>query len=401
MNVRVFKLYLSVIVAIFALSALFVYVEKQNYQLVMDASKGLSERTIHLLEKLKNEKSVKFTVFSRQDSIVADKIKKFFSPFKVINNSIAIEFVDPTTNPSEIKKHAISMQGEMVLSYQDQSQLRKINITELSESAISNAILRLQNQNDEWIVFAERFGMKTINDESDTGISRLLMHLKKSGFNVARMPLDNSMILPENVKLLVLAKPSKVIPSQIVDYLSQLMNKGVSVLWLDDVDASQVSLELVLGSFSGDEIIITDKKNSNYLSKFPPHAITQNFNQPIFIAQAKEISLAEGKAFIETEDNKVIALAKELPNSRLVIVGDSDFISNQYLSSVANKSMIERMIDWLLYHDNRINIPVHINKNTQLVLTQTQLLALSVVFLLAIPLLFFAMAVKWWRKKRA
>jgi hypothetical protein len=89
-----------------------------------------------------------------------------------------------------------------------------------------------------------------------------------------------------------------------------------------------------------------------------------------------------------------------LLKSRLIIVGDSDFISNQYLSQAANKSMIERMVDWLLYHNDRINIPVQINKNTQLVLSQTQLIALSVIFLLFIPLLFLSMAIIVWRKNR-
>ena len=361
----------------------------------------LSAKTLHVLNQVKGEKPVKFTVFSRENSLIGNKVKQFLLPYKKVNQSLKVAFVDPTQNPSQVKANAITMQGEIVLSYQDDSQLKKINITELSESAISNALLRLQNQSDEWIVFAERFGMKTIGDESATGLSQLLVHLKKSGFNIARMPLDNSIVLPENVKLLVLANPTEALNSQLTDYIVNLMKSGVSILWLDDINSNQPNLELALGSFAGGKITISDEKDSNYLSDFPKHAITENFNQPIFIAEAKEIILDEAKAFITSENNKTIAVAQQLPKSRLIIVGDSDFISNQYLAVAANKSMIERMVDWLLYHDNRINIPVQINQNTQLVLSQMQLITLSIVFLLFIPLVLLLKAALVWRKNRA
>ncbi len=401
MTFNTIKLYLGVFVATSILSLFFVFVEKQNLQFELGDSKGLSEKTVHLLKQLKDDKQVVFTVFSRQDSIITNKIKKFFYPFKAINPSLKIEFVDPTTNPSDVKKYGITMQGEMVVSFQDQSQLKKINVTELSESAISNSLLRLINQTDEWVVFAENFGMKTIGDESDTGLSQLLIQLKKNGFNIARMSLNNSIVLPENVKLLILAKPVEILSSEMVGYITQLMENGMSLLWLDDVDANQVSLELALGSLSGDKVMIEGEKSSAYLSKFPQHAITQNFNQPIFIAEAKEIVLDGADVFIANDNNKTIAVAQQLSKSRLIIVGDSDFVSNQYLKAAANKSMIERMVDWLLYHDNRINIPVQINQNTQLFLTQTQLIVMSVVLLLLIPLFFLFMAFKWWRKNCA
>jgi hypothetical protein len=393
-------MYSAVIALILLLSVVFIVLEKKNYALVIDKNMGLSAKTLHVLNQVKKEKPVKFTVFSRKDSVVANKVKQFLLPFKKANQSLVVEFVDPSQNPNQIKTNSITMQGEIVLSYQDDSQLKKINITELSESAISNALLRLQNQSDEWIVFAERFGMKTIGDESDTGLSQLLIHLKKSGFNIARMPLDKSVVLPDNVKLLVLANPVEALNSQLVDYLVNLMESGVSILWLDDINSNQANLELALGSFSGNKLSISDEMDSNYLSDFPNHAITENFNQPIFIAEAKEIILEDADTFIASTNDKTIAVAAQLLKSRLIIVGDSDFISNQYLSQAANKSMIERMVDWLLYHNDRINIPVQINKNTQLVLSQTQLIALSVIFLLFIPLLFLSMAIIVWRKNR-
>ena len=401
MNLRILKLYSAVIALILLLSAVFIILEKQNYNVVIDKKMGLSAKTLYVLNQIKEEKSVKFTVFSREDSVIGNKVKQFLLPYKKVNQSLVVAFVDPTQNPSQVKANSITMQGEIVLSYQDDSQLKKINITELSESAISNALLRLQNQSDQWIVFAERFGMRTIGDESATGLSQLLVHLKKSGFNIARMPLDNSIVLPENVKLLVLANPTEALNSQLTDYIVNLIESGVSILWLDDINSNQTNLELALGSFSGDELSISNEKDGNYLSQFPNHAITENFNQPVFIAEAKEIVLDAAQAFMTSDNNKTIAVAQELPKSRLIIVGDSDFVSNQYLAAAANKSMIERMVDWLLFHDNRINIPVQINQNTQLVLSQTQLIVLSAVFLLLIPLILLMKAILVWRKNRA
>ena len=60
--------------------------------------------------------------------------------------------------------------------------------------------------------------------------------------------------------------------------------------------------------------------------------------------------------------------------------------------------MTVRMVDWLLNNDDRVNLPVKINKNTQLILSQNQLILLSLLFLIILPLIFLIIAFVQWRK---
>ncbi len=403
MNTQFIKTIVPLIFAIVVSILLFVFLEKnsKHYVIQVDQSKGLNQQSIHVIESLIDDKAVKFEVYTSADSAIGKKIKRFFAPFKRINPEIQVEFVDPITQPSKVKLNAVTMQGEMVLRHIYKTSLGKINITELSESAVVNAIRKLQNNQDEWLIFAEGYSMQSVNDDTASGLSQLLLHLKKLGFHVARMPLNVSLVLPDNVKAIILPSPREILDNTMVEWLQAQMDKGIAIWWLNDIDAAQPQLELALDVMVGEKSLINDKEYSDSISEFPNNIITENFNQPIYIAESNSIIADSFTPLIQTQNKVNLAVSGQLNNSRIVITGDADFINNQYLNVAANKALTTRIIDWLLHHDDRINIPVHINENTQLYLTQAQLILLSVVFLLLIPLLFLFIAWKQWRASRA
>lgn len=404
MNQNIVKMYALFITVFIVFLTGFIYLEKNDshYSLTVNQAKSLNEKSVQILKQLIKEKAVKFEVYTQKDSVVAKKIKQFFNKFRRINNQILLEFIDPITQPSKLKDNVITMQGEIVLSYVDENLLGKVHINELSESAIINGILKLQNNADEWLVFAEGYGMKTIEDDTTEGLSKLLINIKKKGYHIARMPLNISLVLPDNVKVLVLPVPTEVLDSHIVDWLHKQLDEGKSIWWLTDVNSvSQPHLELVFDVMIGGKTLLDESEFTAYISDYPTNSITENFNQPIYIAEANEIEASDYVALINTFNQSVIAVSKQLLSSRVIITGDADFITNQYINNVANESFTLRIIDWLLYHDDRVNIPVQINTNTQLYLTQTQLLALSLFFLVLLPLIFLAMAWKQWRAKSA
>jgi hypothetical protein len=404
MNNNIIKKY-TLIIAVFSVFLTgFIFFEKNDsqYSLTINQTKSLNEKSVHILKQLINEKAVKFEIFTQKDSVVAQKIKQYFNKFRRVNNQILLEFIDPLTQPSKLKDNAITMQGEIVLTHVDESQLSKVHITELSESAIINAIIKLQNNDDEWMVFAEGYGMKSVEDDTTEGLSKLLVNLKKKGYQIARMPLDVSLILPDNVKVLVLPAPTEVLDSQIVEWLHNQLEQGKSIWWLTDVNTvPQPHLELMFDVMIGSKILLDKNEYSGFISEFPSNPITENFNQPIYLAEAIEVKSSEYSSLIKTLNQSNIAVSKQLNTSRIIITGDANFITNQYINNVANESFSLRSIDWLFTHDDRVNIPVQINSNTQLYLTQTQLLALSVFFLILIPLFFLIMAWKQWRAKNA
>lgn len=383
---------------------LFVYLEKNNKEnaFVLNKTKQLSSESLHVLNQIDKNKTVVFEVYANPDSALANKINNFFKAYLRNNKNLEVQFLDPSTHPNEVKLNSVSMQGEIVMRIKDSNLIDKINVTELSESSIINGILSLLNKKDEWLVIAEGYGMNTIEDESDQGLSKLLIHLKKLGFKVARMPLDSAVVLPDNVKAIVLTAPTKELGVDIVEWLKQQTNKGIGIWWLNDVGVkSQFNLELVFDVLYSDMIQLNDQESTAYVSNFIKHPITENFNQPVYIPQTREIIAEQFIPFIANHDNRSYAVTKQLENSRLVFTGDSDFIRNQYINSAANKSMTVRIVDWLMNNDKRVNIPVKINNNTQLLLSQAQLLGMSVFFLIMVPFIFLIIVFIQWRKIHA
>ena len=401
MNTIILKKYLLLLLIAMVLFVAFIYLEKHSveYSYKLDDKKGLNQRSIHIMNSLRGDDAVRFSVYSHSNTAISKKIKKFFKQFQRSNEHIQVEFIDPVTNPAKVKQNAITMQGEISLSYVDKTRLERINITELSESAIINSVLRLQNMNDEWLIFAEGYGMRTIKDDTAGGLSQLLIHLKKMGVHIARMPLNPLVELPENVKVIVLPSPTEILDEEMVSWLQKQSNQGISLWWLNDLgNSDQIHLELALDVMSGDEA--TMNHDSAALRIFPQHVITENFNQPIYFPDARQVLASDYQALLNTVDNQTLAITKQLTSSRIVITGDSDFISNQYLNAAANRSFTIRIVDWLFYHDDRINIPVQINEDTQLFLSTTQLLVLSIFFLIILPVIFIIIAWKQWRAAR-
>jgi len=147
--------------------------------------------------------------------------------------------------------------------------------------------------------------------------------------------------------------------------------------------------------------MLGDKLSNKEDMKYVSHAITKNFNQPLFMPDSIEIISDNSSSFIQSSKDKSLAVARDDQLNRLLVMGNVDFISNQYVNSAANKNMLMRVVDWLLYHDDRANIALKVNKHTQLWLSEAQWLAFSVFFLIIVPLLFLLIAFKQWRNNRA
>lgn len=402
MAVRIIKKYTILLCFVILTFAAFLWLEKQQFTVVIDDTHKFSSRTVSILQSLKGEKLIRFEVYSNPASVVTPKITAFLNRIIDINNQIQYEVIDPATHPDKVRENGITMEGEIVVTYADEDKVRKINITELSESRIINSIIRLQSDSDKWIVFAEGYGMSSINDESPAGLTDLLFLLKKSGFPVARIEPTSELSLPESVRLIILPSPTEQLEEDVVQWLQLQLQSGVSLWWLtDSYSVNQDYLELALDVMTGSIAKTDGQETTGVVDSFADHPITTQFNQPVFIANAVALISESLKSFISISDNMSIALAGDFIQNRVVITGDTDFVTNRYIHLAANESLILRIADWLMFNDKRLNLPVYKNDSAQLYITQSQLIIMSVVILIVIPLIFLIIAWKQWRLNRA
>jgi ABC-type uncharacterized transport system involved in gliding motility auxiliary subunit len=89
------------------------------------------------------------------------------------------------------------------------------------------------------------------------------------------------------------------------------------------------------------------------------------------------------------------------PETRVVVIGDSDFASNAALGAPGNRDLFMNTIGWLAQQDNLISIRPKDPDDRRITLTATQESNLFWLSLLIIPALVFGAGLMTWMKRRA
>jgi len=110
-------------------------------------------------------------------------------------------------------------------------------------------------------------------------------------------------------------------------------------------------------------------------------------------AAAPDAPTPEATAETETPDTTP-------PETRVVVVGDSDFVSNGALNISGNRDLFLNMASWLAQQENLIAIRPRDPQDRRITLTNDQIWLIQMVTILVIPALLFAVAVGvWWRRR--
>jgi ABC-type uncharacterized transport system involved in gliding motility auxiliary subunit len=87
--------------------------------------------------------------------------------------------------------------------------------------------------------------------------------------------------------------------------------------------------------------------------------------------------------------------------TRIVVIGDRDFISNAYLGQLGNKDLLLNCMRWLLGESEEITIAPRETAETPMVLQRSQLLTMGLVILVALPALIIFTGVFIWVRRRS
>jgi len=110
--------------------------------------------------------------------------------------------------------------------------------------------------------------------------------------------------------------------------------------------------------------------------------------------------------------NLAVALSRDIPaneentahktrrQQRVVVVGDGDFLANQYLANAGNLEMGLSLINWLSRDDAYVNIPVRTASDRTLTLPPFTRLGMIFTFLILLPVIFITGGVLVWLRRR-
>ena len=410
----------------------------QRYNFSYDATENnrntLSPASIELLKKIDGPVSI--TSFVAQ----SERIEKFIKRYQRYKKDISLSFIDPDIEPQLARENGIRVKGELVLRYGD----RRENLQVLTEQVMSNVLQRLARSAERYIVFLEGHGERSPRGQANHDLSDWATQLQARGLNTQTINLGATQKIPENVAALVIAGPQvDLLPGE-MSIIGNYLANGGNLLWLAEPGelhglgalAEQLGIEFLPGMIVDPttQRLGLDDPRITVIAEYGTQAVTNNFSNLTLFPQASAIDLVEGSEwqadpFLITAANSWsetgplkgelgLDAGEDIPGplnlgviltrnqstdtqqeQRVIVVGDGDFLSNQYLGNAGNQDLGLNLVNWLSRDDTFLDIPVKTATDLSLELSPSTAGFIGLIFIL-LPIVLLVVGFLIWQRRR-
>ncbi|HQU15747.1 MAG TPA: GldG family protein [Gammaproteobacteria bacterium] len=188
----------------------------------------LSKASRELLARIHGPLTI--TAYARQRPQLRQQIQDLVGRYQRIKPDIHLVFVNPDTVPAQVRDLGITVDGELVIQYKGRSE----QLTHLSESGLTNALLRVASGAQRWAVFLTGHGERDPDGRANFDLGDFGRLLKNKGVTVQTLNLATTASIPRNTTVLVIASPRvNLLPGE-VDAIRAYVRHGGNLLWLQD-----------------------------------------------------------------------------------------------------------------------------------------------------------------------
>ena len=120
----------------------------------------------------------------------------------------------------------------------------------------------------------------------------------------------------------------------------------------------------------------------------------KDFNGPVPLAAAVNVPAPNAPA-----DPKAAADAPK-PETRVAVIGDSDFASNSYLGIQGNRDLFMNTVGWLAQQENLISIRPREADDRRLTMTASEQRFVVWSSILGVPAVIFGLGILGWTRRR-
>ncbi|MCF6191280.1 MAG: GldG family protein [Cocleimonas sp.] len=412
---------------------------------------SLHASTQKLLRKL--DKPLQLIAYIPDDATVHQALKKRVTKYQKYKKDISLEIINPDLNPDKAKADGIQFSGQLLIRLGDKSEI----ISSVDEQTVINVLQRLSRDKPRLAVFLEGHNERQPFDENSNGISKLAKVLQTQGFNIQPHNLIRTQSIPSDATFIVIAAPQKAYLEAEVKIITDYIKQGGNLLWMHEpgemfgldnleqqlgivinegtmLEANQ-ALQDMLGIKHPAAIAIIDYGESELTKDLTAHTI---FPFATAIARDEETEQAEqdekwkyqpllttlptswlesgeiqGDVKFDDEADKPgpldIAMTLTRPNSinekapdqRIVVMGDSNFMLNNFIGQGSNIELATNIFNWLGADDELLSITRVSAPDTTLDMPNWALYGMSLFFLLVLPIgLLLIGTVRWMRRRK-
>jgi ABC-type uncharacterized transport system involved in gliding motility auxiliary subunit len=406
-----------------------------------DNRSSLSSETIQILDRM--QLPLRVTAFVEDNAPLHDRIRQVITRYQQHKSDISLIISNPDLEPDLALAEGISKAGVLVFSYGTQRE----ELRSLDERPIAQALLRLLREKQTWVLMIEGHGEADSFNKETSGLSLWRKELTTAGMQLQPINLLRGMKLPHNTSLLIITTPSHEWPQGELAAVLQYLENGGNLLWLQDPGELQgleplaraLRIDFVPGTLvDANEDIhkLLGIQNPTIIPvlDYGRHPVSETLKtQTLFpLAQAIEVlpdskwentpllrslqhswsengplhlqvrfDLSQGDILGPLDLGIALSRKQGEREQRVVVIGDSQFANNTYLGYGANRELLLNMMNWLTEDQGLISLSPRKAPDTQIELSQTQILIIASSLMLVLPaLLIMAGMTIWYRRRR-
>ena len=343
---------------------------------------------------------------------------------------VRVETVDIDAAPGEARRYGVTRAGSVVV----EAGPRYRRVDALTEPALATAILQVSSAVEPRVCFAAGEGGHGLEDAGPQGLSGLASVLAASNYQTAAVSLVEGEV-PQACTALVVAGAANGPGSDVLARIDRFLVRGGRLLLAVDppVDAGVSSFLARFGIAAGRGVIIETSGAGRAVGAGPEnpisfvyhdHPITRGFDERTIFGRAAPLGItpteigdprplastadtaferldpvSQATRFREGRDRRgpfALAVATSiprgsrdaaLPEPRIVVTGDSDFLANGLITWIANRDLAVRMIAWLAGVEEARVVAVSARQNRRVQLTERRRTWMYLTNLLLLPLL--------------
>jgi ABC-type uncharacterized transport system involved in gliding motility auxiliary subunit len=430
------------VMAILVVVNFLTYQHHHRFDLTSEKLYTLSPQTKNVVKGLRTD--VDIVRFAKQPDAQLDDL---MTEYKNISSHIKFRNVDPQERPEVAKQYNAQHMGDVIVAAGTrQEPLEQNPDGGITEEDVTSAILKVTRDKVKTVCFVTGHGEKSLTDTSARGYSLVDQGLKREAYKTESVNLVSSNGVPSDCDIAVVAGPTQAFFPQEATLLAKYLNGGGKALIevdpetdpkLDDLFKAwnlNVGANVVVDA-SGVGRLFGTGPAVPLVVDYGDSPITKNLQGGMtFFPLARTVSIAD-KSKLDPQAVELLKTSQRsftIPNlqqkevkfdpktdtpgplslgvaadkksgdldSRLVVLGDSDFAANQWISLQHNGDLFFNTIDWLAQDENLISIRPKTVTNRRVTMTEGAASGLRWLDLIFLPGIVIIIGIGIWWKRR-
>lgn len=401
----------------------------------------LAPQTVSLLRQL--DQDVTIYAFTQKGSDEERKGQELLDTYRSHSPRLQVRVIDPDQHPAQAKEFGVSQYGTVVVTT---AAGRKARGAALTEAEVTRALLRALRDHGQAIYFLEGHGEHELTDNLKPGYFQLRESLEQEGYIPKSIRILGGEPIPDDAAVVVVGGPKIPLQPAEVAGLRRYLGRGgrLAVLADPQTDTGLEELLAEWGITLGAGVVVDQGARTfggsftlPLVTIYTTHEIVRELRLPTLFPEARPVlvdghneqyaglPLAQTSAQSWAELNVAVlppaydagresrgpftlgvaahprTMLSDLKGSpRLVVMGDSDFVSNVYVNFSGNRDLFLNILSWLVQGLDQFTIRPQEAQVSPIILSEQQAKLLFAIPVLALPLTITVTGWSIWRYRR-